>query len=295
MDTRVLKYFLTVASTNNITKAAQQLHITQPTLSRQIMELERELGAQLFERQRRHLQLTKAGALFQQRATTLLEIVAQTKSDLKQPDEELTGTINLGCVVSAASAFMMDAVADFQRRYPYVRFNIFDGDGDTLRNRLDEGRTDIACLIEPVEAAKYNYLVLPTREQWGVITVKGTPIAKRKTVDRNTLYKLPLIFPQRSIVRDEVSDVLKLDQAKLNIMASNNLPSNAMYLVRTGRYYAVAIKGITDLYDDSDLVFVPFTPAKKTGHVVVWRRNNILPPATERFLQFVAERTSTKK
>ena len=295
MDTRVLKYFLTVATTNNITKAAQQLHITQPTLSRQIMDLERELGTSLFNRQRHHLQLTKAGALFQQRATTLLEIIDQAKNELHRPDEELTGTVNLGCVVSAASVFMMEAVADFQRQYPHVRFNIFDGDGDTLRRRLDEGRADLACLIEPVEAAKYNYLVLPTREQWGVITIKDNPLAKRATIDQTLLYKLPLIFPQRSIVRDEVSDVLRLDQTKLNIMASNNLPSNAMYLVKTGRYYAVAIKGIVDLYADDDLVFIPFAPKKETGHVVVWRRNTVLSPAAERFLQFVAAKTSTKK
>lgn len=292
MDTRVLKYFLTVANTNNITKAAKQLHITQPTLSRQIMELERELDTTLFDRNQRHLQLTKSGVLFQRRAATLLQLIDQTKDDLHQQKKELVGTVNLGCAVSSASPFLMNLVDQFQQKYPVVRFNIFDGDGDVLRRQIDEGTVDLACLLEPVEAAKYNYLVLPFKEQWGLVMLKDDPLAKHGTVSRENLYKLPLILPHRNIIRDEVSDVLKLDQTRLNIKASNNLPSNVLELIRTGHYYAVGIKGVVDVIKDPTLAFIPFSPKKQTGHVVVWRRNNILSPAVEKFLQFVAEHSN---
>lgn len=293
MDTRVIKYFLTVAHTNNITKAAKQLHITQPTLSRQIMDLESELGVTLFDRQQRRMELTQAGVLFQRRATTILQLLDQTEAELlRQDSDELTGTINLGCVVSSVSPYLMGLVDRFQQSHPAVRFNLFDGDGDFLRRQLDEAATELACLIEPVEAAKYNYLVLPSREQWGIILCADDPLAKKTAFTRDDLYKLPLIIPHRNIVRDEVSDVLKLDQRRLNVRASNNQPSNAIVLIRTGHYYGLAIKGVADLFHDPDITFVPFTPATSTGHVLVWKKNRQLSTAAERFLQFVADHAS---
>ena len=133
MQTRVLKYFLTVAELNNITQAAERLHITQPTLSRQIMELEKELGVKLFDREKRQMHLNKAGVLFQQRAMTMITVLDQTKNELLAVNDQLSGTINIGMVESAVSDFMMRAVQKFQEKYPDVRFNILDGDGDTLR------------------------------------------------------------------------------------------------------------------------------------------------------------------
>jgi DNA-binding transcriptional LysR family regulator len=289
MDTRVLKYFLTVAQTNNITKAAEQLHITQPTLSRQIMELEKELGVTLFDRTNRHLQLTKAGIMFQQRATTFVQLLEQTTTELHQQKKQLTGQINLGCAVSNASPFMMKLVAAFQKSHPAVSFNIFDGDGDILRRQLDEGVNDLACLLEPVEAAKYNFLVLPVREEWGLLMRKDDPLASREYITKEDLYKLPLILPRRNIVRDEVSDILKLDQTRLNVRATSNLPSNSTVLLRTGRYYSLVIRGVLDSFNDPTLAFIPLSPNKSTGDVLVWRKNTILSPATEKFLQFVGD------
>ena len=209
MDTRVLKYFLTVTQTNNITKAAEQLHITQPTLSRQIMDLETELDIKLFNRENRRLHLTKAGILFQQRATTMLQLLDQTENDLHQQEEALTGEINLGSAVSSVSPYITKLIFEFQKLYPNVIFNLSDGDGDVLRRQLDEGLNDLVCLLEPVEAAKYNFLELPVREEWGVMMKKSAPLAKYSTITKEDLYKIPLILPHRSIVRDEVSDILK--------------------------------------------------------------------------------------
>lgn len=292
MDTRVLKYFLTVAQTNNITKAAKQLHVTQPTLSRQIMDLEHELNATLFDRNQRRMQLTRAGVLFQRRATTILQLLDQTEEELHQKGDALTGTVNLGCVVSNASAFLMQLVNQFQQQHPDVFFNLFDGDGDVLRRQIDEAETELACLIEPVEAAKYNYLVLPVHEQWGIILRADDPLAQRKSFTKDDLSKLPLIIPHRNIVRDQVSDILKLDLRKLNAKVSNNLPNNAMELIRSGQYYGLAIGGILGLYHDPSLAFVPFSPTTSTGHVLVWKKNRTLSPAAEAFLQFVADHSN---
>lgn len=285
MDTRVIKYFLTVAQTNNITRAAQQLHITQPTLSRQIIELEKELGVTLFDRQQRRMTLTNEGALFQQRASTILSLVNQTKQELQNTEEELTGVINIGCVVSKVSKLIMKIISNFQKKYPNVKFNLYDGNGDLLRQRLDSGLEDFAALIEPVEAAKYNFIVLPVRERWGLIVKSSDPLAKKKSITKDDLYKLPLIVPTRNIVRDEISDVLKLDQTKLNVMATNNLPSNAYELLKTGNYCLLGIEGIVDSFHDPKLTFIPFSPHKETGHVLAWQKNTVITPVMEKFLQ----------
>ena len=291
MDTRVIKYFLTVAQTNNITHAAQQLHITQPTLSRQMIDLEKELGVTLFDRKQRRMALTSEGVLFQQRASTILSLLDQTKQELQNTAEELTGVLNIGCVVSRVSRFVMQIVSSFQKKYPNVSFNLYDGNGDLLRQRLDSGLEDFAVLIEPVEAAKYNFIESPVHEQWGLIVKSADPLAKKQAITKSDLYKIPLIAPTRNIVRNEISDVLKLDQTKLNIMATNNLPSNAYELLKAGNYYMLGIEGIVNSFHDPELTFIPFSPHKETGHVLAWRKNTVVTPVMEKFLQEFADLT----
>lgn len=162
---------------------------------------------------------------------------------------------------------------------------MFDGDGDTLRENLDRGLLDMTALIEPVEAAKYNYLVLPVKEQWGIMMKTDDPLAKRASLDRHDIYQLPLIITRRSIVRDDISQVLQLDQAKLNVRMTINLPNNANQLVKAGNYYALAIKGVFDNANDPELAFVPLNPVRTTGHVLVWRKNYTLTSAATKFLQ----------
>ena len=182
-------------------------------------------------------------------------------------------------------------ICQFQKLYPNVIFNLSDGDGDgdVLRRQLDEGLNDLVCLLEPVEATKYNFLELPVREEWGVLMKKSAPLAKYSTITKEDLYKIPLILPHRSIVRDEVSDILKLDQTRLNIRATTNLPGNTVSLLRNSNYYGLTIKGVYNNFHDPDLVFVPLVPNESTGDVLAWRKNTILSPAIEKFLQFVNE------
>ena len=292
METRVLKYFLTVAELNNITQAAERLHITQPTLSRQIMELEKELGVQLFDREKRQMHLNKAGALFQQRAMTMLTILDQTENELLNVNDQLSGTVSIGMVESSVANFIMKAVSEFQEKYLDVRFNIFDGDGDTLRERLDQGLCDMIALIQPIEAAKYNYFALPVKEKWGLIMRKDDPLAKRHSIMAHDLYQLPMVVGRRNIVRDDITDSMKIDPNKLDWRIMINLPENAKQLILSGKYYHFGIYGVYEKYHDERLTFVPFSPTKFTGHLLAWRKNSQLTPAGEKFIQFVAEQTT---
>lgn len=292
METRVLHYFLAVAKIGNVTKAAESLHITQPTLSRQIADLEKEIGVELFDRSNRRLVLTKAGTMFQQRAQMILDLIQQTEIEVTQENNELTGTVHLGCVESDASFFIMRIVKKMQKSFPNVKFDIYTGNGDVLRERLDQGFTDVALLIEPVETVKYNYLVLPTKDTWGVLMKKDDPLAHKATISSDDLYKMPLITNHRNLVRDEINDVLKLNPNKLNIVAEYNLTSNVIQLVKLGNYYLLGIKGIHDMHNDPDIKFVPFTPTKKVGHVLAWRKNTMLAPTTKKFIQMVNDEIS---
>lgn len=227
--------------------------------------------------------------MFQQRAQVLLRLWSQTKDDLQSHGKELSGMVHLGCVESAVSPFLMKIIAKFLKQYPEVQISLFDGDGDTLRENMDRGLLDLAALIEPVEATKYNYLVLPVQEQWGIIMRADDPLAKRKSLNRHDIYQLPLILTRRSIVRDDISDVLQLDQQKLNVRMTINLPSNSHQLIKQGDYYALGIRGVYQNANDPDLAFVPLKPVRTTGHVMVWKKNYSLTAATTAFLQAVAD------
>lgn len=292
METRVLRYFVKVAEMNNLTKAAAQLHVTQPTLSRQIMELEQEVGVKLFDRQKHQLHLNDAGVLFQQRAQTILTLIDHTEDELQQGKNGLVGTINFGCVETSVAPYMMKMVAKFQAKYPQVSFKLFDGDGDTLRQRIDQGVCDLAALIQPVEVAKYNFLQLPIADRWGIIMRADDPLAKKKQVTASDIYRLPLVIGRRNIVRDDLTDVLKLDPQKLNVKVMVNLPENAKHLIQSGHYYHLGIEGVCQQYHDDQLTFVPFSPAKQTGHVLAWRKNRQLSPVAQTFLQSITAQMS---
>lgn len=287
METRVLRYFLTVAQTNNITKAAAELHVTQPTLSRQIMELEKELGVKLFARRPRRMALTSEGALFQQRAQVLLQLWEQAKEDVANQEKGLSGTVRVGCVESSVSPFLMKIIGNFLDQHPRVHLSMLDGDGDTLRENLDRGLLDMAALIEPVEAAKYNCMDLPVKEEWGIIMRSDDPLSHRQSLDRHDVEQLPLVLTRRSIVRDDLSQGLRLNKDKLNIRMTMNLPGNATQLIRGGHYYALAIRGVYEGAHDDSLAFVPLQPHHTSGHVMVWSKNSRLTQAAAAFLQQV--------
>lgn len=285
MDTRVLKYFLVVAETNNVTQAAHRLHLTQPTLSRQLRDLERELGRPLFDRDHHQLRLNAAGELFRQRATTILALLDHAAAELQDRPDQLAGVINLGVVETAVAPWLMDRLRRFQAAHPAVTFNVVDGDGDTLRAQLDQGTLDLAALVEPVEAARYDLIALPVKEEWGLIAKKG--VLPAKTILKEALGDLPLIMGRRSIVRDQVAETIGLDPTQLKVRVTVNLPMATKQLALTGHYFHLGIRGVFDQFHDSRLTFIPLTPAVTSGHLLATKKHRSLSPAAAAFLTFL--------
>jgi DNA-binding transcriptional LysR family regulator len=287
MDIRVLRYFLTVAQEGSITKAAQALHITQPTLSRQLMELEEEVGASLFIRGKRQITLTEGGILFQQRIKEIVSLLDKTHRDLAAQEDLVGGIVSIGCVETIASMLLPEMIEKFTVLHPLVQYELYSADGDDIREKLDRGDIDIGILLEPVEAAKYDYIRLPFQETWGLVMRRDDPLAQREVIGAQDIVNLPLILSRRAIVQNEIANWFGLDPNQLNIVVFNNLLTNASLLIKRGIGYAATVSGAHSIREDGGLCFVPFSPERVTGHVLAWRKNRVFTAATSLFIQLV--------
>lgn len=289
MDIRVLKYFLAVASEGNITKAAEVLHITQPTLSRQLMELEEELGAALFVRGKRQVSLTDSGILFQQRVKEIISLLGKAEREISEENQLVGGVISVGCVESAASMILPEAMSEFSGKYPMVRYELYTANGDDLRDKLDSCAIDIGILVEPVETTKYDFMRLKVTDRWGLLVRSDDRLAAKESIDVSDLIDLPLIVPRRTIVKEEIADWLGTGTGQLNIVASVNLLTNALLLAERKLGYIVTIEGAYQIRPTDGLRFIPFSPEKISGHVVAWRKNRIFTKATRLFVEQLRE------
>lgn len=292
MDLRLLEYFLAVARAGNITKAAEQLHVTQPTISRQLMELEDLLGTPLLTRGKRQVTLTDAGVLFQQRAREMVDLMEKTRRDLSEQKDLVGGTVSLGCVESCASRMLPEVLKEFSALHPQVRYELYSADGDDIREKLDRGELDFGILLEPVEAAKYDGLRLPYREVWGLLMRRDDPLAEKEVLLPQDVLPLPLLLPRREIVQDNIAGWFGVKRGGLNVFSSQNLINNAALLVEAGLGYAVCVGGAFDIRGGEELCFRPFAPERTTGHVMAWKKNRVFHSAASRFRDFVAEKLS---
>ncbi|MDK8189845.1 LysR family transcriptional regulator [Paenibacillus sp. UMB7766-LJ446] len=289
MDIRVFKYFLTVANVGNITKAAEILHITQPTLSRQLMDLEEELGTRLFVRGKRQITLTNSGLLFQQRVKEIVCLLDKTGRDLVEQKDMIGGIVSVGCVESTVSRALPELLEEFSNQHPRVQYELYSADGDDIREKLDRGNIDIGILLEPIETAKYDYIRLPHQEKWGVLMRRDDPLAQKKYVRIQDILSLPLIIPRRTIVQNEITSWLGVENDSLCIYASHNLLTNAMLLVERKLGYAICVSGAYTIRESNSTCFVPFEPERITTHVIAWKKNKIFSSATTYFIQFIKE------
>lgn len=289
MDLRLLEYFLAVAKTGNITKAAEQLHVTQPTISRQLMELEETMGAPLMIRGKRQITLTDAGVLFQQRAQEIMDLMDKTSRDIADQNDLVGGTVSIGCVESCVSRMLPEVLKDFSALHPKVSYELYSADGDDIREKLDRGELDFGILVEPVEAAKYDCLRLPYWETWGLLMRKDDPLAERETIGREEILSIPLILPRREIVQDNIAGWFGVDRSQLNIFASQTLLNNAALLVEAGLAYSVCVGGAFEIRGGENLRFVSFAPERTTGHVMAWKKNRVFHSAASQFRDYVKE------
>lgn len=284
MELRVLKYFLAVAREENITKAAALLHLTQPTLSRQLMQLEEELRVQLFRRSRYHIELTEDGMLLRRRAQELVDLAEKTTREFTMRETELMGEIAIGAGETRSMSFLSRAMVSFRERYPKVTFRIFSATADDVKERLDTGLLDMGLLTEPVDVGRYAFCRMKERDRWGVLVRLDSPLAGLDSVTPDDLEQVPLIISGRERVQRELANWFGDRWERLQIAASFNLILNAANMVRYGVGTALSF----DLnFSFDDLRFVPLSPTMDTGTVLVWKKDLVLTPVVEAFHQHI--------
>ena len=284
MELRVLKYFLAVAREENITKAAALLHLTQPTLSRQLMQLEEELGVQLFRRSRYHIELTEDGMLLRRRAQELVDLAEKTTREFTLRETELMGEIAIGAGETQSMSFLSRAMVSFREHYPKVTFRIFSANADDVKERLDTGLLDMGLLTEPVDVGRYAFCRMKERDRWGVLVRLDSPLANLNSVTTDDLEQVPLIISGRESVQRELASWFGDRWERLQIAASFNLILNAANMVRYGVGTALSF----DLnFSFDDLRFIPLSPSMDTGTVLVWKKDLVLTPVVEAFHQHI--------
>lgn len=284
MELRVLRYFLMAAREENITKAAALLHMTQPTLSRQLMQLEEELGVKLFKRSRHSIILTDDGMLLKRRAQEIIALAEKTEIEFSRKDDLLSGEIAIGCGETHNMDYLSRQIAAFRKQHPLVRFSIYSAIADDIKDRIEKGLLDMGLLLEPVEISKYETIRMPLKEQWGILTRKDSHLAQKESVAPKDLMKVPLIMVKREIVRDSLSDWFGEYYDRLEIAATYTLILNAIFMVENNVGVALGFR-----FENmgEDLCFIPFQPKLETGAVLVWKKHQAVSPATLQFISFL--------
>lgn len=287
VEFRTLRYFLAVAREESMTEAANVLHVTQPTLSRQIAELERELGCTLFDRTNRATVLTEDGMRLRQRAEEIVSLVDQTERDITDRGGELAGNIRIGAGETRAMSVVAEVFASMRREHPHVTCELFTGNADTVEERLERGLLDFALLLEPVKLEKYEWVRLPVSDRSGVVVASDSEWARLDAVTPEVLARMPLIVSSRTTNRDidfEAWSGGALRREDLNIVGSHDLIGNATWLIKAGGACATGIDHLFHLNDDS-LRFIPLDPPVTIGSYVVWKKYRLRSRTCEEFLR----------
>ncbi len=287
MELRVLEYFLAVAREQNITRAAEALHLTQPTLSRQMKELEAEFGKTLFLRGKRKLTLTEDGLYFRRRAEEIVSLARRTETEMKNADDTAAGELFIGAGETQAIGELARVVAELQRRYDGIRFHVISGDTADLTERLDKGLFDFCLLLGQIDRQKYDYLELPFRDRWGVLMQKGAPLSDRQAVGADDLMGRPLILSRQMPGNAEFVRWLGRPAETLHTVATYNLVTNAAMMAAQGMGYVLTLDGLVHA-EGRGLAFVPLAPELTTGMALVWKKGRARSRTAEKFLEAFA-------
>lgn len=284
MEIRVLKYLLIVAREENITRAAELLHISQPTLSRQLMQLEEELGVKLFKRGKHNVYLTSEGALFRRRAQEIVNLAERAKSEMKQEDELLTGTISIGCGELRSMNELSEMIAVFHHQYPFVEFELHSAYNDDIKGKIEQGLWDMGLLVEPVEITKYDFIRMQSKESWGILVLEDSELAKKGTIHPEDLVDVPLITCRNELSQNELASWFGDNAKSTEAFLTYNLLYNAALVLRQVGGAALCL----DLEASyKGLRFIPLEPALEFHSVLAWKDNQAYSKATDVFIQFV--------
>ncbi len=288
MELRVLRYFLEVAREGSVTRAAERLHISQPTLSKQLKDLEGELGKKLFVRGSHDVKLTDEGMLLRKRAEDILNMADKTLDEFKALGSFTGGDIWVGCAESDGIKHLARCYMALLERYPGLRLHLQSGNSADVTERLDRGLLDFAIIVHEVDLSKYNYLELPATDRYGVLMRKDSPLAGKEAVRVDDLLDLPLICSRQGITED-YPKVFQEKMDALRIVATFNLAYNASVLVREGVGYALTFDKLADTSPESQLTFRPLTPPLETKMYMIWKKYQVFSPAAEVLLEEVRE------
>lgn len=283
MELRVLHYFLAIAREENFTRAAEQLHVTQPTLSRQIADLEQELGVKLFIRSNHHIVLTEDGMILKRRAQEILSLADKTKRDFLRGDENLEGVISIGSGEFLSTRILTDCIAQFRKKHPLVQFEIYSGNAGNIRDRIERGLLDVGLMTEPIDIRKYAFITMPVKEQWGALVREDSPLAGKEFLRPQDLLNIPLISAVGEFLESNVAKWLGEYAAQVHIIAKGNLLYNEAMLAQSNIGAVICIR-LSCRYDG--LQFIPFSPALTNDTVLAWKKEQIFSAATKAFLDF---------
>jgi DNA-binding transcriptional LysR family regulator len=291
MELRVLRYFLAVAREGSVTHAAQRLHISQPSLSKQLKDLEGQLGKKLFVRSSFSVRLTEEGMLLRKRAEEILDMVDKTEEEFKALGEVSGGDIHIGAAESDGIKHLARRIEAVQARYPRIRVHLYSGDRSDLAQRLEQGLLDFAVLVESNDLSKYNYLPLPGEDTWGVILRRDHPLAEKEAFVPEDLLDVPLICPRQGLQK-ELSDWFQERVDRLNIAATCNLAYNGGILAREGLGCLLSFDKLVNTGPDSPLCFRPLIPPLHSRLFFVWKKYAMFSPAAEALLDEMKSRMS---
>ncbi len=298
MEFRVLRYFLTVAREGSITAAANSLHLTQPTLSRQLQDLEKELGQKLFIRGKYKVSLTPEGMILRKRAEEIVDMVEKTEAEFQSIKDTVCGDIYIGCGETDSMKYVAQVMKELQDDYPEIKFHIFSGNAEDVTEKLDKGLLDFGVLIQPIDLSKYDNLPLPDKDVWGVITKKNSPLAQKNKAELKDLVNVPLIasrqMSKKYSAQSGFLDWFGEEFEHLNIAATYNLVYNAAIMVEAGIGYAITLDKLVNTTDITNLRFVPLYPKLESGLDIVWKKHQMFSPAAKLFLERLQDKFSAQ-
>lgn len=294
MDIRILQYFLTVAREESITKAADILQMTQPPLSRQLRDLEKELGKQLLIRGSKKVTLTEDGMLLRKRAEELVALMEKTRAEMLSSNENIGGDVYIGCAETEAISLFAKAAENLKKKHSLIHYHIYSGDAENVMERLDKGLIDFGLLIGATDKNKYDYMILPIKDTWGILMRKDSPLAVKDVILPEDLWDKPLIISHQTTANEQMISWLKRDFSKLNIVATYDLVYNASQFAKEGFGYVIALDRLINTTGDSTLCFKPLFPTLEINLYIIWKKYQIFSKASNAFLKELKEDLKTE-
>ncbi len=289
MELRVLQYFLAVAREENISGAAEFLHLSQPTLSRQLKDLEDELGKQLFIRGNRKITLTEEGMILRKRAEEITELVKKTEDEITSSDDAVAGNITIGVGETDGNRFLIKAMNAIQQDYPLVHFHIVSGDKEMITEAIDRGSIDFGIVFGNIDTAKYDSIPIDYKDTWGVLMRRDAELAEKDSITAEDLMDKPLIISRQAFQNSELKNFFHTEHEKLNIAATYNLLYNGSLMVDEGLGYAICLDKLVNVSGDSSLCFRPLKPKIEARMGIIWKKYQVFSKPAHKFLQKLQE------